>query len=144
MTSPSYGMYSSGQRQAKSRNARLIQQHNMTSSMFVDRGLLNKPGENNCFLNSAIQVCVYMCVHMRVCVCVCAIITKLKRCSVYSQRLYMLHLQVLWHIEVFRRSFRQLTGHHCLGDSCIFCALRVCALHEIIRVGTLLNITTCV
>ena len=30
----------------------------MTSSMFVDRGLMNKPGENNCFLNSAIQVCV--------------------------------------------------------------------------------------
>ena len=60
MTSPSYGMYSGGQGQAKSRNARLIQQHNMMSSMFVDRGLLNKPGENNCFLNSAIQVCVYV------------------------------------------------------------------------------------
>ena len=71
MTSPSYGMYSSqssGQDQAKSRNARLIQQHNMMSSMFVDRGLLNKPGENNCFLNSAIQVCVCVCMRARVCV----------------------------------------------------------------------------
>ena len=65
--------------QVTSRNARLIQQHNMTSSMFVDRGLLNKPGENNCFLNSAIQVCVVytvrvctviVCVraHMHICV----------------------------------------------------------------------------
>ena len=58
MTSATYGVYNSGQGQAKSHNAQLIQQHNMTSSMFVDRGLLNKPGENNCFLNSAIQVCV--------------------------------------------------------------------------------------
>ncbi|RWS26106.1 ubiquitin specific proteinase-like protein [Leptotrombidium deliense] len=51
------------------------------------KGLLNKPGQNNCFLNSAVQV--------------------------------------LWHLDVFRRSFRELTGHACLGhDSCIFCALK--------------------
>jgi len=52
-----------------------------------NKGLLNQPGENNCFLNSAIQV--------------------------------------LWHLAVFRRSFRLLTGHACLGASCIFCALKV-------------------
>ena len=31
--------------------------------------------------------------------------------------------QVLWHLDVFRRSFRELTGHFCMGQSCIFCAL---------------------
>lgn len=80
MTTPKYGMYSGGQKQVTSRNARLIQQHNMTSSIFIDRGLLNKPGENNCFLNSAIQVCcvcvctlyVFVCMHVRTCyICVC-------------------------------------------------------------------------
>lgn len=50
------------------------------------KGLLNKPGQNNCFLNSAVQV--------------------------------------LWHLDVFRRSFRELTGHACLGEACIFCALK--------------------
>ena len=34
-------------------------------------------------------------------------------------------LQVLWHLDIFRRSFRDLTGHACLGESCIFCALKV-------------------
>ncbi|XP_078659929.1 uncharacterized protein LOC144904690 isoform X3 [Branchiostoma floridae x Branchiostoma belcheri] len=34
-------------------------------------------------------------------------------------------LQVLWHLDVFRRSFRQLSGHACMGNSCIFCALKV-------------------
>ena len=33
--------------------------------------------------------------------------------------------QVLWHLDIFRRSFRQLTTHKCMGDSCIFCALKV-------------------
>ncbi|KAG8233360.1 hypothetical protein J437_LFUL005821 [Ladona fulva] len=32
--------------------------------------------------------------------------------------------QVLWHVDVFRRSFRELTTHACVGDSCIFCALK--------------------
>ncbi|XP_031761978.1 inactive ubiquitin carboxyl-terminal hydrolase 54 isoform X2 [Xenopus tropicalis] len=32
--------------------------------------------------------------------------------------------QVLWHLDIFRRSFRQLTTHKCMGDSCIFCALK--------------------
>ncbi|XP_057378229.1 uncharacterized protein LOC130700222 isoform X1 [Daphnia carinata] len=50
------------------------------------KGLLNAPGQNNCFLNSAVQV--------------------------------------LWHLDIFRRSFRDLTGHACLGESCIFCALK--------------------
>ncbi|XP_064621877.1 uncharacterized protein LOC135484390 isoform X2 [Lineus longissimus] len=51
------------------------------------KGLQNAPGENNCFLNCAVQV--------------------------------------LWHLDVFRRSFRILSGHACLGHSCIFCALKV-------------------
>ncbi|XP_061600918.1 LOW QUALITY PROTEIN: inactive ubiquitin carboxyl-terminal hydrolase 54-like [Cololabis saira] len=33
-------------------------------------------------------------------------------------------LQVLWHLDIFRRSFRQLTTHKCLEESCIFCALK--------------------
>lgn len=32
-------------------------------------------------------------------------------------------LQVLWHLDVFRRSFREIKGHYCMGQSCIFCAL---------------------
>ncbi|XP_076369153.1 uncharacterized protein LOC143256178 [Tachypleus tridentatus] len=50
------------------------------------KGLLNKPGQNNCFLNSAVQV--------------------------------------LWHLDTFRRNFRDLNGHFCTADSCIFCALK--------------------
>lgn len=53
--------------------------------MANNKGLLNNPGENNCFLNSAVQV--------------------------------------LWHLDVFRRSFREIKGHYCMGESCIFCAL---------------------
>lgn len=33
-------------------------------------------------------------------------------------------VQVLWHLNVFRRSFRLLEGHACLEDACIFCALK--------------------
>ncbi|KAK7869980.1 hypothetical protein R5R35_013748 [Gryllus longicercus] len=50
------------------------------------KGLLNAPGQNNCFLNSAVQV--------------------------------------LWHLDIFRRSFRELSGHACMAESCIFCALK--------------------
>ncbi|XP_014828413.1 PREDICTED: inactive ubiquitin carboxyl-terminal hydrolase 54-like isoform X3 [Poecilia mexicana] len=32
--------------------------------------------------------------------------------------------KVLWHLDIFRRSFRQLTTHKCMEDSCIFCALK--------------------
>ncbi|XP_044181241.1 inactive ubiquitin carboxyl-terminal hydrolase 54-like [Acropora millepora] len=56
-----------------------------TASMAYNKGLINNPGENNCFLNSAVQV--------------------------------------LWHLDVFRRSFREIKGHYCMGQSCIFCAL---------------------
>ncbi|KAL1772548.1 inactive ubiquitin carboxyl-terminal hydrolase 53 isoform X1 [Sigmodon hispidus] len=49
-------------------------------------GLLNEPGQNSCFLNSAVQV--------------------------------------LWQLDIFRRSLRALTGHVCQGDACIFCALK--------------------
>ncbi|XP_071808401.1 uncharacterized protein [Asterias amurensis] len=58
-----------------------------TSSVIFSKGLLNAPGENNCFLNSAVQV--------------------------------------LWHLDVFRRSFREMGGHACMGNACIFCALKV-------------------
>uniref|UniRef100_A0A2C9M693 USP domain-containing protein n=1 Tax=Biomphalaria glabrata TaxID=6526 RepID=A0A2C9M693_BIOGL len=50
------------------------------------KGLRNAPGENNCFVNSAVQV--------------------------------------FWHLDVFRRSYRRLTGHVCMNKSCIFCALK--------------------
>lgn len=33
--------------------------------------------------------------------------------------------QVLWHLDAFRRSFRQLNDHVCSGEDCIFCALKV-------------------
>ncbi|XP_072347495.1 ubiquitin carboxyl-terminal hydrolase 54-like isoform X2 [Scyliorhinus torazame] len=57
-----------------------------TTSIAASKGLMNEPGQNSCFLNSA--------------------------------------LQVLWHLDIFRRSFRQLTTHKCMGESCIFCALK--------------------
>ncbi|KAM4592182.1 inactive ubiquitin carboxyl-terminal hydrolase 54a isoform 2-T2 [Odontesthes bonariensis] len=56
------------------------------TSIAPSKGLSNEPGQNSCFLNSA--------------------------------------LQVLWHLDIFRRSFRQLTSHKCMEDSCIFCALK--------------------
>lgn len=37
----------------------------------------------------------------------------------------VLELQVLWHLDVFRRNFRILSGHACVQNSCIFCALKV-------------------
>ncbi|XP_006112665.2 ubiquitin carboxyl-terminal hydrolase 53 [Pelodiscus sinensis] len=55
-------------------------------SLAPTKGLLNEPGQNSCFLNSAVQV--------------------------------------LWQLDIFRRSFRGLTGHVCQGDACIFCALK--------------------
>uniref|UniRef100_UPI00398E4999 inactive ubiquitin carboxyl-terminal hydrolase 53-like n=1 Tax=Pristiophorus japonicus TaxID=55135 RepID=UPI00398E4999 len=55
-------------------------------SIAPTKGLLNGPGENSCFLNSAVQI--------------------------------------LWHLDVFRRSLRQLPGHVCSGNACIFCALK--------------------
>ncbi|KAM6951388.1 ubiquitin carboxyl-terminal hydrolase 54-like [Aplochiton taeniatus] len=63
----------------------LMTPRNMTS-IAPSKGLSNEPGQNSCFLNSA--------------------------------------LQVLWHLDIFRRSFRQLTTHKCMEDSCIFCALK--------------------
>ncbi|XP_055018833.1 inactive ubiquitin carboxyl-terminal hydrolase 54-like [Boleophthalmus pectinirostris] len=56
------------------------------TSIAPSKGLSNEPGQNSCFLNSA--------------------------------------LQVLWHLDIFRRSFRQLSSHKCMEDSCIFCALK--------------------
>eukprot|EP00066_Takifugu_rubripes_P012028 XP_011601294.1 PREDICTED: inactive ubiquitin carboxyl-terminal hydrolase 54 isoform X4 [Takifugu rubripes] len=56
------------------------------TTIIPSKGLSNEPGQNSCFLNSA--------------------------------------LQVLWHLDIFRRSFRRLIHHKCLEDSCIFCALK--------------------
>ncbi|KAL0970313.1 hypothetical protein UPYG_G00240310 [Umbra pygmaea] len=55
-------------------------------SLAPTKGLLNEPGQNSCFLNSAVQV--------------------------------------LWQLDIFRRSLRELPTHYCLGDACIFCALK--------------------
>ncbi|XP_043552621.1 inactive ubiquitin carboxyl-terminal hydrolase 53-like [Chiloscyllium plagiosum] len=55
-------------------------------SIAPPKGLLNGPGENSCFLNSAVQI--------------------------------------LWHLDIFRRSLRLLPGHVCSGNACIFCALK--------------------
>ncbi|XP_072352288.1 inactive ubiquitin carboxyl-terminal hydrolase 53-like isoform X1 [Scyliorhinus torazame] len=55
-------------------------------SIAPNKGLLNGPGENSCFLNSAVQI--------------------------------------LWHLDIFRRSLRQLPRHVCSGNACIFCALK--------------------
>nr|CAD7199246.1 unnamed protein product [Timema douglasi] len=37
---------------------------------------------------------------------------------------YGIRSMVLWHLDIFRRSFRELQGHACMADSCIFCALK--------------------
>ncbi|XP_048189742.1 inactive ubiquitin carboxyl-terminal hydrolase 53 isoform X2 [Perognathus longimembris pacificus] len=62
-------------------------------SLAPTKGLLNEPGQNSCFLNSAVQV--------------------------------------LWQLDIFRRSLRVLTGHVCQGDACIFCALKENILERI-------------
>ncbi|KAM4599419.1 ubiquitin carboxyl-terminal hydrolase 54-like isoform 2-T2 [Fundulus diaphanus] len=63
-----------------------VQAPRTMTSITASKGLSNEPGQNSCFLNSA--------------------------------------LQVLWHLDIFRRSFRQLSTHKCMEDSCIFCALK--------------------
>ncbi|XP_036159171.1 inactive ubiquitin carboxyl-terminal hydrolase 53 isoform X4 [Myotis myotis] len=62
-------------------------------SLAPTKGLLNAPGQNSCFLNSAVQV--------------------------------------LWQLDIFRRSLRALTGHVCQGEACIFCALKENILERI-------------
>lgn len=37
--------------------------------------------------------------------------------------------QVFWHLDVFRRSFKNYNGHVCMGNSCIFCNLKVIYLY---------------
>lgn len=44
---------------------------------------------------------------------------------IFSNLIYIFLLQVLWHLDAFRRSFRQLSNHVCSGQECIFCALKV-------------------
>ncbi|CAG0914224.1 unnamed protein product [Notodromas monacha] len=36
----------------------------------------------------------------------------------------LIYERVLWHLDVFRRSFRELSNHACAGETCIFCALK--------------------
>ncbi|XP_056136575.1 inactive ubiquitin carboxyl-terminal hydrolase 53 [Lampris incognitus] len=67
-------------------------------SLALTKGLLNEPGQNSCFLNSAVQYDYQY--------------------DVFKPS------QVLWQLDIFRRSLRQLSGHFCLGDACIFCALK--------------------
>lgn len=45
--------------------------------------------------------------------------------SVFDKCAVVAPSQVLWQLDIFRRSLRQLSGHFCLGDACIFCALKV-------------------
>ena len=61
------------------------------SVCLASHGLLNAPGDNNCFLNSAVQI--------------------------------------FWHLDLFRRSFRRLSEHYCLEDACIFCGIKVICLY---------------
>ena len=88
----------------------LAHQDSLTVSM-TTKGLTNNPGENNCFLNSAIQVRLYTALTLWT-----NLLTPPPRHC---------HFQVLWHITVFRRSLRNFTGHYCDGDACIFCATTV-------------------
>lgn len=47
----------------------------------------------------------------------------------YNLYKYYFMFQVLWHLDIFRRSFRELYGHACMEESCIFCALKVRYTH---------------
>lgn len=67
-------------------NLEKVYQPGSVLSLAPTKGLLNEPGQNSCFLNSAVQV--------------------------------------LWQLDIFRRSLRVLTGHVCQGDACVFCALK--------------------
>uniref|UniRef100_A0A8D8LYN2 Inactive ubiquitin carboxyl-terminal hydrolase 54 n=1 Tax=Cacopsylla melanoneura TaxID=428564 RepID=A0A8D8LYN2_9HEMI len=42
----------------------------------------------------------------------------------YRKRALFQITKVLWHLDIFRRSFRELSGHSCMAESCIFCALK--------------------
>lgn len=66
---------------------RLAYPTNVFTSFVMTKGLSNNTGENNCFLNSAVQI--------------------------------------LWHLDAFRKNFNLLSHHACLENSCIFCALKV-------------------
>lgn len=46
-------------------------------------------------------------------------------CERKTHSLFYFNSQVLWHLDAFRRSFRQLSNHVCGGQDCIFCALKV-------------------
>jgi len=39
--------------------------------------------------------------------------------------IFYILFQLLWHVNVFRRSFRLLDGHVCVENACIFCSLKV-------------------
>ncbi|CAM4710214.1 unnamed protein product [Leuciscus chuanchicus] len=141
------------------------------TSIAPSKGLSNEPGQNSCFLNSALQ-------HRTNVIGQREVVARLKRalhskakssttdlselfqnglsdgCAHFqldqasqdesnkplsTLSLIRAHLNkqpvslteagpellpVLWHLDIFRRSFRQLNTHKCMEDSCIFCALK--------------------
>jgi hypothetical protein len=88
-TSPSYRGTGApaARRNTLAKNGSIEWNLSRANSIVANRGLSNQPGQNNCFLNAAIQI--------------------------------------LWHTDSFRRSFRLFEGHFCIGSTCIFCALKV-------------------
>ncbi|KAG9346886.1 hypothetical protein JZ751_005813 [Albula glossodonta] len=76
-------------------------------SLAPTKGLLNEPGQNSCFLNSAVQVSPPSAVPLPLYLCTC-IPVEPEQPDLFRHR----------------RSLRQLPGHFCLGDACIFCALK--------------------
>ncbi|KPP75331.1 hypothetical protein Z043_105427 [Scleropages formosus] len=106
------------------------------TSIAPSKGLSNEPGQNSCFLNSALQVghTLYLTTYPHTYPLINTLHAAVS--SVFSKiegpptPAIVPLIKVLWHLDIFRRSFRQLTTHKCMEDSCIFCALkrtRVCA-----------------
>ncbi|KAI4874866.1 hypothetical protein NFI96_034438 [Prochilodus magdalenae] len=83
------------------------------TSIAPSKGLSNEPGQNSCFLNSALQLLKSAPGK-----------ANIRRHPLCLQSGFMDWATVLWHLDIFRRSFRQLTTHKCMEDSCIFCALK--------------------
>lgn len=103
-------------------------------SLALTKGLMNEPGQNSCFLNSAVQVGgsarlseitpSRQLPKRRLPLVVST--GRLPRVSFARQEnICFFFPQVLWQLDIFRRSLRHLSGHFCLGDACIFCALKV-------------------
>ncbi|KOX80627.1 Inactive ubiquitin carboxyl-terminal hydrolase 53 [Melipona quadrifasciata] len=80
------------------------------TSFTSTKGLLNGPGQNNCFLNSAVQI-VFR--------------SKPNKGDEIATQFLDNWRQPGEHLRELRRSvFRELSGHACMRESCIFCALK--------------------